>query len=220
MSTEFAHCHFDKTGGGVGAGDADADIFVSPDGWDAELPVATGVSADEGDFGKTASEGGDVVGGGFSFGITCGFIPGVLEDDGFEFCGSFDEGIDGGIGAALGDPQFDSQHGAVGDTALELFEAGLGVFGVEIDKTEEAIGKGGDRFEHFVILTAQIIRAGIGVEFESHIDAIAFDAVAVSDFDQATSMFGSGGAFAGASEVAVEIPDHGLRIMRCMKTAG
>ncbi len=104
VGAEFAHCHFDKTGGGIGAGDADADIFVGTDGRDTEFPVAAGVTADEGDVGETGGKSGDVIGGGFASWVACGFIPGVLKDDGFELGGPFDDRVDGWIGATLCDP--------------------------------------------------------------------------------------------------------------------
>lgn len=208
FGAEFAHGHFDKSGGGVGASDADADIFVSADGGDAEFPVAAGVATDERHLGETSSEYGDVFGGGFAGFIACGFIPGVLKDDGLEFGSTFDDGVDGGVSTALGDPQFHTEHGAVGDAAFEFVEAGLYMFGVEIHKAEEAVGEGFDRFEHGVVLSAQIFGAGIGYEFQPHVNAVAFDAVTITDFDHSVCVFGGGFALARAGEVAVEIPDH------------
>ena len=74
---------FGDAGGGVAACEVGVEIGLVLDGAQAEAPVASGVSADEGDGGEALGKGNEVVGGGFAGVVAAGFDPGVLEDEGF-----------------------------------------------------------------------------------------------------------------------------------------
>lgn len=106
------------------------------------MPVAAGVAADEGDFWEMLGEGDKIIGGGLAGVVAAGFEPGVLEDDSFQCGGAGNQGVQAWVIATAGDPEFDADHGAVGDAALELGVAGIKMFATQINKAEEAVGEG------------------------------------------------------------------------------
>ena len=170
---------FGDAGGGVAAGEIGVEVGLVLDGAQAEAPVAAGVATDEGDGGEALGEGNEVVWGGFARVVAAGFDPGVLEDEGFQLGSADDEGIERGVVAAAGDPEFDSDHRAVGDAAFEFGEAGVDVLCAEVNEAEEAVREGGEGAQDIVVLLDELLGGGVLQEAEAHVDAEAFDADAV-----------------------------------------
>ena len=197
---------FGEAGGGIAAGEVGIEIRLVLDGSQAEVPVAAGVAADEGDVGEMLGEGDEVIGGGFAGVVAAGFDPGVLEDDGFQLGGASDQGVQAWVIAAAGDPEFDADHGAVGDAALELGVAGIKMFAAQINKAKEAVGKGGASSQDVVVLLDELFCGGVLQKAQAHINAEAFDAHAVRVANEVGGPL-FGGEAREAGEMTVEVPD-------------
>ena len=108
-----------------------------------------------------------------------------------------------------GDPEFDADHRAVGDAAVDFVEAFARVLGVHVDEAERAVGIAADGGEDLVVLLAEVVGRRVVRPLHAHVHAEPADAHAVGDFQEpAEPRFGRG-VLERTGEVAVDVPDFG-----------
>ena len=155
---------------GIGAGELEQDVFLRPDGADAQLPVAAGVAADEAHVGKAFRERDDVHRGGLAGIVVAAgqarraadFQPRVDVDRGVELGGEADDRIVVGVVArdaarvpaavfdadarAALDPLFHLGAALVGETRIDRRDAGDAVLlGLEDRADSVVVPRGRER---------------------------------------------------------------------------
>src|SRR5262249_21206198 len=138
------------------AAEIGADIWEGANRTNALFPITAGVPADDPGVWMSFGKGNKIHRRRFAGQVASDFDPGVLEDDGFELGRALDEWIEIRVVCICGHPEFDADHRAIGDAAVDFVEAFARVLGIDVDESEGMVRMFFDRGEDFVILLAEV----------------------------------------------------------------
>jgi hypothetical protein len=149
------------------------------------------MAADDGDLGMAGGEHGEIHRSRLPWKLPGSFDPSVLKDDGFQFAGTADDGVDGGIGAAAGNPEFNADHGTTFDVTVDLVETGIDVVGRNVGEAENTIGGEAQTAEDVIVGFAQLVGGGVILPGFAEVNAEALDTHAIGEAeDFAHVLFG------------------------------